>query len=126
MALIDYIRGEYVRGRIIDKYKLRNGNFGLVVEQTGTNKRYHVEFQGEHSGPSVDNLFGLLKDPFSQKTECLDKLIYPNDAIELTLSYSKDPLRKAYRIHSVSAQKPYKPMPKPMRLPYNPAKMLGY
>jgi len=115
-----------VRGRVIDKYKLKNGNFGLVVEQSGTNKRYHVEFQDDHSGPNIDNFFGLFNDPFSQKTECLDKLIYPNDTIELTLSYSKDPLRKAYRIYSVSAPKPYQMKPKSMRLPYNPAKMLGY
>jgi len=126
MSLIDYIRGEYVRGRVIDKYRLKNGNIGLVVEQTGTNKRYHVEFQDDLRGPRGDNFYGLLRDPFSQKTDYLDRLINQNDAIELTVSYSRNPLRKAYRIHSVSAPKPYRTPASLMRPPINPVKMLGY
>ena len=126
MALIDYIRGEYVRGKVIDKYRLNNGNIGLVVEQAGTNKRYHVEFQDGRKAPYGDNLYGLLKDPFSQKTEHLDKLINQNDAIELTLSYAKSPFRKAYRVHSVSAPNPYKAPARLVRLPYNPVKTAQY
>lgn len=126
MSLLDYFRQEYVKGKVLDKYMLNNGNIGLVVEQAGTKKRYHVEFQDDRSGPNLDNLYGLFSDPFSQKTEGLDKLICPNDAIELTVSYSKSPFRKAYRIYSVSPPKPYKSPDKLMRRPYNPVKMLGY
>jgi len=35
MSLIDYIRGELVSGKVLDKYKLENGNIGILVEQKG-------------------------------------------------------------------------------------------
>ena len=99
MSLLDYIRGEYVRGRVVDKYRLSNRNIGLVIDEIGTNKRYHVEFKDGYKGPGVDNLFGLLKDPFASKTESIDKLIEKGDSIGLTVSYSKGPFRQAYKIH---------------------------
>ena len=34
MSIIDYIRGEYVKGKVMDKYSLANGNIGLVVGAT--------------------------------------------------------------------------------------------
>ncbi|MFC1814518.1 hypothetical protein ACFL0M_00965 [Thermodesulfobacteriota bacterium] len=108
MSLIDYVRGEFVRGKVLDKYRLSNGNIGLVVEQKGTYQRYHVVFRDGYKGPSLDNLYGLLKEPFGGKTEYLEQLINKVDTIDLTVSYSKSPLREAYRIHSVSGQKPYK------------------
>ena len=36
---------------------------------------YHVEFRDGYKGPGVENLFGLVTEPFSSKTEYLDKLI---------------------------------------------------
>jgi len=86
--LIDLFRQEYVRGRVIDKYGLKNGNMGLIIDDDSSHKRYHVEFRDGYRGRKVENLFGLT-EPFSGKTEYLDKLIDKDDCVELTLSYSK-------------------------------------
>lgn len=101
MSLLDLFRQEYVKGRVLDKYQLENGNIGVIVENQIDRKRYHVEFKDGYKGPALENLFGLAKDPFAGKSEYLDKLVEKGDSIELTLSYSKTPLRQAYRIHSV-------------------------
>jgi len=102
MSLLDVLRQEYLKGRVVDKYQRRNGNIGLVIEQEGTEKRYHVEFKDGYKGPGLENLFGLLKEPFSGKTEQVGRLVKEGDHVELTVSYSKGPLREAYRVHSVS------------------------
>ena len=114
MSVLDVFRQEYVRGRVIDKYGLRNGNVGLIVDDDSSRKRYHVEFRD--GGRGVENLFGLT-EPFSGKTEYLDKLIGKDDCVELTLSYSKGPFRQAYRVHSVSRQPFYRNTGKPVNLP---------
>ena len=75
MSLLDLFRQEYVKGKVVDKYSLKNGNIGLIIDDYGTHKRYHVEFRDGYKGPSAENLFGIVKDPFSKKTEYLDKLI---------------------------------------------------
>ncbi len=106
MSVLDVLRHEYVHGKVVDKYKLSNGNLGLIVEDAATRRRYHVEFRDGYKGPSSDNLFGLLKEPFAGKTEYLDKLVSEGDSIDLTLSYSKDPFREAYYVHSVSRAEP--------------------
>ena len=130
MSILDLLRQEYVKGKVIDKYRLNNGNIGLVVEQLGTNKRYHVEFRDDYRGPCVENLFGLLNDPFSRKTEHVERLINEGDSIELTLSYSRGPFREAYRIHAVSGPKPrqmpYKNTQKLINLPYKSVKTARY
>jgi hypothetical protein len=72
-----------------------------VVENQINQKRYHVEFKDGYKGPALENLFGLAREPFAGKSEYLDKLVEKGDSIELTVSYSKTPLRQAYRIHSV-------------------------
>ena len=64
----------------------------------------------------ADNLFGLT-EPFSGKTEYLDKLIGKDDCVELTLSYSKGPFRQAYRVYSVSRQPAYGNVGKAVSLP---------
>jgi hypothetical protein len=116
MSLIDYIRGEFVSGKVLDKYRLGNGNIGLLVEQKGTYKRYHVEFRDTHKKSGFENLYGLLSEPFNQKTKAVDGLINKGDSIELTVSYSRSPFRSAYRLHSTS---------KPMRSPNRPAQFQG-
>ena len=130
MSLLDKLRQEYVRGKVIDKYRLSDGNVGLVVEQQGTNRRYHVLFRDDYQRPGIENLFGLLNDPFSGKSEYVEKLVNKGDAIELTLSYSRDPFREAYRIHSVSGSSrrpmPYKNSQKLINLPYKSAKTGRY
>ena len=75
MSLLDLFRQEYVRGRVVDKYGLRNGNIGLIIDDDSSHKSYHVEFRDGYRGPGVENLFGLVTEPFSGKTEYLDKFI---------------------------------------------------
>jgi hypothetical protein len=106
MSLLDVFRQEYVDGKVLDKYRLENGNLGLVVEDAATRRRYHVEFRDGYKGPSAENFFGLLKEPFAGKTEYLDNLVKQGDDIELTLSYSRGPFREAYHVHSVSRSEP--------------------
>lgn len=123
MSLIDYIRGEFVSGKVVDKYRLDTGNLGILVQQKGTYKRYHVEFEGAHDKPSIYNLYGLLSNPFNRKSESVSRLIGKDDNIELTLSYSHSPLRKAYRLHSTVGPKNYTRL---KTLPYKPARISQY
>jgi len=101
MSLLDLLRQEYVKGKVVDKYRLENGNVGLIIAQNGTNRRYHVHFRDDYRGPSIEDLFGLLKEPFSGKSEYVDRLVNKGDYVELTASYSRGPFREAYRLHSV-------------------------
>ncbi len=116
MSLLDLIRQDYVKGKVIDKYALRNGNVGLIVEDEAAHKRYHVEFKDYNRGLCIENLFGLLKDPFEGKTEHVGRLINKGDTVELTLSYSRGPLREAYYIHSVSGKEQMENYKDPRRL----------
>ena len=122
MSLLDVFRQEYVDGKVLDKYRLENGNLGLVVEDAATRRRYHVEFRDGYKGPSAENFFGLLKEPFAGKTEYLDNLVKERDDIDLTLSYSRSPFREAYYVHSVSRSEPnqalYRSPSKLIELPY--------
>jgi hypothetical protein len=106
MSVLDVFRNEYVTGKVVDKYRLNNGNLGLIVEDAATRRRYHIEFRDNYNGPSSENLFGLLKEPFAAKTEYLDKLVSEGDSIDLTMSYFRGPFREAYYVHSVSRSEP--------------------
>jgi hypothetical protein len=122
MSLLDVFREEYVNGKVVNKYRLENGNLGLIVEDAATRRRYHVEFRDNYKGPSTENLLGLLKEPFAGKTEYLDKLVEEGDSIDLTLSYSPSPFREAYYVHSVSRAEqrraPYRSPTELIELPY--------
>ena len=122
MSVLDLFRNEYVNGKVVNKYSPENGNPGMVVEDAATRRRYHVEFRDNYKGPSSENLFGLLKEPFAGKTEYLDKLVEEGDSIGLTLSYSRGPFREAYYVHSVSRAEPrrtpYRSTTKLIELPY--------
>jgi len=122
MSILDVFRQEYVDGKVVDKYRLENGNLGLIVEDLAAHRRYHVEFRDNYKGPQAENLFGLLKEPFAGKTEYLDKLVRGGDQVELTLSYSRGPFREAYYVHSVSRLEPsqalYRSPSKLIELPY--------
>jgi hypothetical protein len=110
MSLLDVFREEYVNSKVVDKYRLENGNLGLIVEDAAIRRRYHVEFRDNYKGPA----FG--------KTEYLDKLVDEGDKIGLTLSYSRGPFREAYYVHSVSRSEPrrapYRSPTKLIELPY--------
>ena len=127
MSLLDIFRQEYVNGKVVDKYRLENGNLGLVVEDAATRRRYHVEFKDNYRGPEAENLFGLLKEPFAAKTEYLDKLVKDGDQVELTLSYSRGPFREAYYLHSVSRSEPKQYSQRPLiELPYRHGRTGSY
>ena len=130
MSVLDVFRHEYVHGKVVDKYRLENGNLGLIVEDAATRRRYHVEFRDNYKGPSSENLFGLLKDPFAGKTEYLDKLVEEGEGIGLTMSYSRGPFREAYYVHSVSRAEPrrapYRSPTKFIELPYRRGARGGY
>ncbi|UCE51284.1 MAG: hypothetical protein JSV31_18720 [Desulfobacterales bacterium] len=64
MSLLDILRTDYVRGKVLDKYSTNNGNIGLVIEDNSTQKRYHVEFRDGYKGSGVENLFGIMKKLF--------------------------------------------------------------
>ena len=100
------------------------------MEDKATHRRYHVDFKDNYKGPQAENLFGLLKEPFAGKTEYLDKLVKEGDEIDLTLSYSREPFRKACYVHSVSSSKagntPYESSRKLIDLPYRAGKAHGY
>ena len=130
MSILDVFRHEYVNGKVVDKYRINNGNLGLIVEDAATSRRYHVEFRDNYNGPSTENLFGLLKEPFARKTEYLDKLVEKGDSIDLTLSYSRGPFKEAYYLHSVSRAEPgrvpYRSPTKLIELPYRDGRIGVY
>ena len=126
MSLLDYLRQDYVRGTVIDKYRLSSGNIGMVVEEENSKKKYHVEFKDNYKGPSIENLFGLLKYPFENKTEPVERLINEGDSVELTVSYSKGPMREAYYLHSIYRNQAYRNPEKMINLPYRSVQMSQY
>jgi len=130
MSLLDVLRQEYVNGKVVDKYKLNNGNLGLIGEDAATRRRYHVEFKDNYKGPSSENLFGLLKEPFAGITEYLAHLLKEGDNIGLTLSYSGGPFREAYYVHSGSRAEQrraaYRSPTKLIELPYRGSAKGGY
>ena len=103
MSLIDFMRQEYLKGIVVDKYRLDNGHIGMVLDDELTQKRYHVEFRDGYNGPCLENLFGLAKEPFAGKAQYLEKLVNKGNYIEATTSYSNGPFRQAYRLHAVFA-----------------------
>ena len=107
MSLLNLLKQEYMKGTVIAKYRLPDGNIGLIVDQDGTHRRYHIRFVDDYkSRPCIENLFGFLKEPFSGKTKYLEKLINKGDHIEFAASASKSPFREAYGLYHVSGGAP--------------------
>jgi hypothetical protein len=67
MSLFDWFRRVYLAGKVVDKYRLGNDNVGIVVDQRGKHKRYHIEFKDNYRPSGLENLYGLLNVPFSGK-----------------------------------------------------------
>ena len=126
MSLLDLFRHEYKKVKVIDKYSLSNGNIGVIIDDDSSHRRYHMEFRDGYKGPAVENLFGIVKEPFSNKTEYLDNLIDKDVSVELTVSYSKGPFREAYRLHSVSRQPVYQGPEKSANLPQRYLRLARY
>jgi hypothetical protein len=79
MSLLDIVRQEYVSGNVMDKYRLENGSLGLIIVDAAVHRGYPVEFRDNYKGPAVDNLLGLLEEPFVRKPEYLERLVKDGD-----------------------------------------------
>jgi len=112
-----------INGKVVDKYRLENGNIGVIVEEENR-KRYSVEFQVRSVKPCLSNLYGLLEDPFQGKSKSLEKLIKKDNYIGVNVSSSENPIRLSYRLNYVSDV----PLQSVMKLdkPINIYKTMGY
>ena len=99
MALIDYFRGERIRGRIIDVYNTEKNGIGAVVE-ADNGSRYAVNFRVDNN---LANLYGLL----APQRKSLEKLVKPQMYIDVAAQYSKNPFKTAYRLNQVSSRPIY-------------------
>jgi hypothetical protein len=43
MSILDISRQEYVEGKVVDKYRLNNGNLDLIVEDAATHRRHQIQ-----------------------------------------------------------------------------------
>ena len=93
MAILDIFYQQYIEGKVLDKYRLENGNIGVIVENNIDRQRYHVEFND--GKPELNNLYGLFKTSFEQQSDSLDKLITKGDYVGVTLSYNRSPFKQA-------------------------------
>jgi len=100
MALVDYFRGERIRGRVIDVYNTDKNDIAAVVE-TDNGSRYAVNFT---LGNNLFNLYGILAPC---RRENLQRLIKPEVYIDVGAQYSKTPFKTAYRLNQVSSQPIY-------------------
>ena len=103
MGMRELLMDERLYGRVVDKYRMENGNIGLVVESQADRRRYAVEFQTSQARPCLSNLYGLVKEPFRERSEHLEHLITQGDHVDLAVGQRHGPLRTAYALYRVSA-----------------------
>ena len=101
MALVDYFRGDRIRGRVIDVYNTDKNDISAVVE-ADNGSRYAVNFS---VGKNLFNLYGLLAPP--ARRENLQRLIKPEVYVDVGAQYSKNPFKTAYRLNQVSSRPIY-------------------
>ena len=99
MALVDYFRGERIRGRVIDVYNTDKNDIAAVVE-TDNGSRYAVNFRVKNN---LSNLYGLL----APQRKSLEKLIKPQMYVDVAAQYSKNPFKTAYKLNQVSSRPIY-------------------
>ena len=99
MSLVDYFRGERIRGRVMDVYNTENDISAVVEADNGS--RYAVNFT---LGNNLFNLYGILAPC---RRENLQRLIKPEVYIDVGAQYSKNPFKTAYRLNQVSSQPIY-------------------
>jgi|GEM_PF-5456096 len=121
MGIYELIREQKIQGRVADKYRLENGNLGLIIEEE-SGQRYSVELQTRSAKPCLANLYGLIDEPFKGKDEYLDRLIKEGDQIDLRVGYRQGPLKIGYGLRSVSSgpERAYAGEPRPPQLAYQP------
>jgi len=111
MALVDYFRGERIRGRVIDVYNTDNDISAVVEADNGS--RYAVNFS---MGNNLFNLCGL----FAPQRKSLEKLIKPEMYIDVAAQYSKNPFKTAYRLNQVSSKPIYNQASRPFAYGHQP------
>ena len=99
MALVDYFRGERIRGRVIDVYNTDKNDIAAVVE-ADNGSRYAVNFT---LGNNLFNLYGIL----APQRKSLEKLIKPEVYVDVGAQYSKNPFKTAYKLNQVSSRPIY-------------------
>lgn len=102
MALVDYFRGERIRGRVIDVYETDKKKLSAVVE-ADNGSRYAVYFAVDNN---LFNLYGLFV-PLSDRRQTLDRLIKPEVYVDIVTEYSKNPFKLAYKLNQVSSRPIY-------------------
>ena len=90
-----------IDGKVIDKYRIQNGNICLIIEDENK-KKYSVEFEDYTSEPCFSNLYGLLSSKFQNKSDNLDHLIEKDNYVGINVKYSENPIRIGYRLNYVS------------------------
>jgi hypothetical protein len=98
MALIDYFRGERIRGRVVDVYNTDEDIAAVVEADNGS--RYAVNFRVDNN---LANLYGLL----APQRKSLEKLVKPQMYVDVAAQYSKNPFKTAYRLNQVSSKPIY-------------------
>jgi hypothetical protein len=91
-----------INGKVIEKYKLRNRNIGVIIEDN-YGKRYSVEFESNSIRPSISNLFGLFVEPFKGSGESLEQLLQKDSYIGVDVGSRNGPVKTAYRLNYVSS-----------------------
>ena len=90
-----------IDGKVIDKYRIQNGNICLIIEDEDK-KKYSVEFEDYTSKPCFSNLYGILGSKFQNKSDNLDHLIEKDNYVGIKVKYSENPIRIGYRLNYVS------------------------
>ena len=106
MAILDIFYQQYLEGKVLDKYRLENGNIGVIVENSVDRQRHHVEFND--GKPELSNLYGFFKTPFEKLSDSLDKLITKGNYVGVTLSFNRSPFKQARQLHKVSSAPSYR------------------
>ena len=105
MGVQELLRDQQIQGAVLDRYRMENGNIGLVVEDEA-GERYSVEFQTNYVRPCFANLYGLINEPFKRNGDRLERLLIEGDRVELSVGYKRGPMRTAYALHNVTRGSP--------------------
>ena len=108
MSLFEFLREQRIKGKVLNKFQYDNGNLGLIVEDETIGQRYLVEFRTDYIKPGWENLYKIINEPFKAKKQYLDQLIEKDTYVDISTSYSKNPIKYAYHVHTVSSKPLYK------------------
>ena len=89
-----------IDGKVIDKYRIQNGNICLIIEDENK-KKYSVEFE-DYTSKRFSNLYGILGSKFQNKSDNFDHLIEKDNYVGIKVKYSENPIRIGYWLNYVS------------------------